>query len=228
MANVNWERLARAAGIGFVVFFIAGFIVYGDAPKVNASAIDIASFFDGDRSRVLSGLVVIGIAFLLLLWFLGALANAMREAGEGRLALTVIGMGATFVSIQAVTGAIAGSLALNIAAIGDEGVLRALNTLIATGDAIAAYPLAGLILAATVGLSRSGVIARSWYMWIGLLAAILAFLHGTNWATSGFWSATGGYVFVTIIAGLGWTLITSWLLYTAEARAPERAAVPTT
>jgi len=60
---------------------------------------------------------------------------------------------------------------------------------------------------------------------------VLVLLHGTNWATSGFWSASGGYLWITIIAGLGWTLITSVLLYTrapATAAAPERAAVPTT
>jgi hypothetical protein len=55
---------------------------------------------------------------------------------------------------------------------------------------------------------------------------VLVLLHGTNWATSGFWSPTGGYLFITVIAGLGWTLITSVLLYTkvpVTAAAPERA-----
>lgn len=67
----------------------------------------------------------------------------------------------------------------------------------------------------------------AWYSWLGLLAAALALLHGTNWATSGFWSATGGFLFVAIIAALAWTLVTSVLLSmrVAETERPPDAAV---
>ena len=215
MTGVNWERWARASGIGFVVLFIVAFITLGEPPKVNDSTDEIVSFFDGDRGRVLTSMIVFGIAFILLLWFVGAIANALREAGEGRLGATTIAMGATFVSLQAVIGAIAGGLAL--------------NTLTGSVDLIAAYPFAGLIAAATVGFTRLRLLPY-WYGYVGLAAAVLVLLHGTNWATSGFWSASGGYLWITIIAGLGWTLITSVLLYTrapATAAAPERA-VPTT
>ena len=230
MTGVNWERWARASGIGFVVLFIVAFITLGEPPKVNDSTDEIVSFFDGDRGRVLTSMIVFGIAFILLLWFVGAIANALREAGEGRLGATTIAMGATFVSLQAVIGAIAGGLAVNIAATGDAGVVQALNTLTGSVDLIAAYPFAGLIAAATVGFTRLRLLPY-WYGYVGLAAAVLVLLHGTNWATSGFWSASGGYLWITIIAGLGWTLITSVLLYTrapATAAAPERAAVPTT
>ncbi len=226
MTSVNLERWGRAAGIGFVVAFIAAFIVYGEPPKVNASSDDIISFFDGDRSRILASMIVFGVAFFLLLYFVGAIANALREGGQGWLAASTIAMGATFVALQAVTGAIAGGLALNIASIGDEGAVTSLNTMLTSVDVISAFPFAGLVLAASIGLSRAGILA-GWYAWLGVIAAILVVLHGTNWATSGFWSGTGGYLFVTIIAGLGWTLITSAALYskaTATERAPETAS----
>jgi hypothetical protein len=221
---------ARASGIGFVVLFIVAFIVLGEPPKVNDSTDEIVSFFDGDRGRVLTSMIVFGIAFILLLWFVGAIANALREGGEDRLGATTIAMGATFVSLQAVIGAIVGGLALNIAATGDAGVVQALNTLTGSVDLIAAYPFAGLIAAATIGFTRLRLLPY-WYGYVGLAAAVLVLLHGTNWATSGFWSASGGYLWITIIAGLGWTLITSVLLYTrapATSAAPQRAAVPTT
>ena len=121
---------------------------------MNDSTDEIVSFFDGDRGRVLTSMIVFGIAFILLIWFVGVIANALREAGEGRLGATTIAMGATFVSLQAVIGAIAGGLALNIAATGDAGVVQALNTLTGSVDLIAAYPFAGLIAAATVGFTR--------------------------------------------------------------------------
>lgn len=219
--TVNFERWGRAAGIGFVVAFVAAFIVYGEPPKVNATSDDIVSFFDGDRGRILTSMIIFGVAFLLLLYFVGAIANALREAGQGWLAATTIAMGATFVALQAMTGAIAGTLSLNIAAAGDTGTITSLNTLLSSVDVISAFPLAGFILAASMGLSRAGILA-GWHAWLGLLATGLVILHGTNWATSGFWSPTGGYLWVTIIAALGWTLITSWALY-AKAPVGERA-----
>ena len=230
MTGMNWERWARATGIGFVVMFIVAFIVLGETPKVNDSAQEIVSFFDGDRGRVLTAMILFGIAFSLFVLFIGAIASTLREAGRGGWGAVTIAAGAGFVALQAVIGAIAGALALNVAAAGDEGVLTSLNTLTSTVDVISAYFFATLVLAATIGLSRAGLVA-TWYRWIGLIAAVLVYLHGTNWSTSGFWSPTGGYLFVTIIAGLGWTLITSVLLYMsapATAGAPERAAVPTT
>jgi hypothetical protein len=228
MTNVNWERWARASGIGFVVLFVVAFLIYGEPPKVNASGTDIVSFFDGDRGRVLTGLIVFGVAFTLLVWFIGTMANTLREAGEGRVAATTIGMGAVFVGVQAVSGALAGGLALNIAAIGDEGVVRSINTLLSSTEVISSYPLAGLILVSSAGLKRAGILT-DWASWIGTPAAVLVLLHGTNWATTGFWSATGGYLWITLVAWIIWTVVTSWTLYSkAAAGAPERAAVPTT
>jgi hypothetical protein len=43
MINVNWERVWRASGIVFVVFFIVAYVIYGDQPKVGASADELAS-----------------------------------------------------------------------------------------------------------------------------------------------------------------------------------------
>jgi hypothetical protein len=225
MTSLSWERGARATGIGFVVMFIIAFIVYGDPPKVNDSAAQIASFFDGDRGRVLTAMVLFGIAFILLLGFIAVIASTLREAGKGGWGAATIAAGGAFVALQAVTGAIAGALSLNIAATGDEGVLRGVNTLLSSIDVISAYPLGALVLATTIGLARAGLVP-AWYSWLGFLAGVLVLLHGTNWASSGFWSPTGGYLFITVIAGLGWTLITSVLLYTkvpVTAAAPERA-----
>jgi hypothetical protein len=227
MANVSWERWARASGIGFVVMLIASFVVYGEPPKVNDSATQIASFFDGDRGRVLASMILFGIALMLLVAFIGVIASTLREAGKGGWGSATIAAGAGFIALQAIAAAIASALALNIAAAGDEGVLTALNTLLSTVGVITAWLLAALILAATIGLSRAGLVA-AWYGWTGSLAGVLVLLHGTNWSTSGFWSPTGGYLFVAVIAGLAWALITSVLLYRQAPATMAERAVPTT
>jgi hypothetical protein len=140
-------------------------------------------------------------------------------------------LAAVWVALQASITMVAGGLALNIAAAGDNGgVLVALNTLTWTGDLFAAFLLAGIFAATTIGLVRAQILP-SWYGWLGLVATLAAILRATNWARDGFWSPSGDWVLVTIVCALVWTLVTSILLVRrapATAGAPERAAVLTT
>jgi hypothetical protein len=72
-ATVNsWERLWRSSGIIFV-FFIIAYVVYGDQPKVGASADTLVSFYDSHRARIMIASMLIGVAVLLLLWFAAAI-----------------------------------------------------------------------------------------------------------------------------------------------------------
>jgi hypothetical protein len=51
--TINWERWARAAGIGFVVFAVLVFVVGGETPGVGDPVKDVVSDYDGDRGQVL-------------------------------------------------------------------------------------------------------------------------------------------------------------------------------
>jgi hypothetical protein len=82
MSNVNWERLWRSSGINFVVFFIIAYVIYGDQPKVGASAVKLVSFYDGDRTRILIATVIFGGAVLFLLRFAAAIASTLRDAAR--------------------------------------------------------------------------------------------------------------------------------------------------
>ncbi len=224
MAGMNWERWGRASGLGAVVLFIVAFLVLGEAPKVDDSAAKIASFYTDERGSALTAMVVYGFTLLLALWFIGTVANILREAGEGRAGATSVAMGVTFVGLQAATIAITGALAHSLAGEGDVGVVRAMNTVNWSFDTVSAFPLAGFILAVSVGLWRSATLP-SWFIWPGVVAAGFVVLHGTNWAKSGFWSQTGDYIFISMIAGLAWLALTSVLLYLrapAAQPAPER------
>jgi hypothetical protein len=83
MLAPDWERLWRSAGIQFVVLFVVAWVIYGDQPKVGASADTLVSFYDGDRTRILIATVIFGLAVLNLLWFAAALSSALRDAGQG-------------------------------------------------------------------------------------------------------------------------------------------------
>ena len=83
MKALDWGKQWRGAGIAFFVLSVVAFVFYGDQPKLGASAADLVSFYDGDRTRILIASAIFGLAVLNLLWFAAALAAALRDAGQG-------------------------------------------------------------------------------------------------------------------------------------------------
>lgn len=209
---MNWERWARATGVGFVVLTAAAFIVGGEAPTVTDSTEDLISYYDGDRGKVLVSALLFGFAVLLFLWFAAAIATLIREGGEGRLGATVVATATAFVTVQLVVTAITASLAYSIAGQGDPGVVKALFDLQWVLDMFAALASAGFVLAASIGLMRTRAVPP-WLSWAGIAVAALFLLRTTNWAREGFWSPTGEYVFILIVAALLWILTTSVVLF---------------
>ena len=212
--SLDWDRWSRLSGVAFVVVAIVAFVIIGEPPKVDGSLDELVSFYDGDRGRVMTGMAVFGLASVLLGWFVGTVANLLRGAGEGRLAGTSIALASAFIGAQLILSGITGALSLNIAAAGDAGVIGALHTTQWTIDTMSAFPMAGLLLALAVGLTRSGILP-SWTFPAGAAAAVIALLRGTNWAEDGFWAPGGGWTVVTIIAILLWFLMISVMLFRA-------------
>ena len=203
---------ACAAGVAFVVFTIAAFVVGGEPPKVSDPAADVVSYYDGERGQVLVSSFLFAVALGFWIWFGGTLANSLRERGEGRVAATIVGAVSAFVSIQLMTTAMNGILAHSVARSGDDGVTQALFNLTWGLDVVAAIPSAVFFLAASLGLMRTGMIPV-WLSWGGVGVAALFILRSTNWAREGFWSPTGEYVFILIPLALLWILITSIILF---------------
>lgn len=208
---IDWERWARAAGIGFVVFVVLAFIVGGETPGVGDPVEDVVSYYDGDRGQVLVSSALFAVALGFWIWFAGTLANNLRERGEGRVAATVIGAVATFTAIQFVGTALNAVLAYSVAGSGEAGVTKALFDLTWALDVLAAVPSAVFFLAASVGLRRTAMIP-GWLSWAAIGVALLFGLRITNWASDGFWSPTGAYLMVLIPLTLLWILVTSVIL----------------
>jgi hypothetical protein len=158
--GMNWERWGRAAGIGFVVFAVAAFIVGGETPKAGDPVEDVISYFDGDRGQVLVSSVLFAIGLGFWIWFAGTLANNFRERGEGRVGATVIGAVAAFASIQFVGTGLNAVLAYSVAGDGDAGVATALFDLTWALDVLAAVPSIVFFSAASMGFLRTGLISR--------------------------------------------------------------------
>lgn len=224
-AGLDWERLGRASGAIFVVIAAVAFIVMGEQPAISDAPEEIVAYFDGDRGRILTGTVLFGIALAMSGFFVGTIANMLREAGQGRVAATTIVLGGAFLAIQCLVTAVSGALALNIAAAGDAGLAHALYSLGWASDVLSAFPLAGVLVVISIGLSRVRAIP-DWLLFAGLGAALVTALRGTNWARDGFWSPTGAWAIITIIVVMLWLLVTSVVLYRAAGAAPVAMAAP--
>lgn len=225
MGAMNWERWARAGGVGFVILAAAAFIVGGEAPTVGDPTADLISYYDGDRGQVIVSSLLFAFALLLFLWFAAAIANLLRGSGEGRVAALVIAAATAFVTLQLALTGMAASLAYSIAGGGDPGVVKALFDLQWVLDMFAALPVAVFVLSSSVGLMRIRAVP-SWLSWAGVALTALFLLRTTNWAREGFWSPTGEYVFILIPAAMLWILVTSITLFRAASSSSEAAERP--
>jgi hypothetical protein len=116
--SAGWERGARAAGAVFVVLAVVGFVAGGEAPKTSDSAAEVVRYFDSNRSQVIAGSVIFAVGLVFLVWFAAAVANHLRENGEGRAAATVLAAGATFAALQLVRSTLYATLAFSVSVAG--------------------------------------------------------------------------------------------------------------
>ena len=139
-----------------------------------------------------------------------------------QVAATIIGAVSAFVAVQLVSTAITAILAHSVARAGEEGVVQALFNLTWGLDVVAAIPSAVFFLAASMGLRRTNMVP-AWLSAAGLGVAALFILRSTNWATEGFWSPNGEYLFILIPLALLWILTTSVVLLRSTAEPTARS-----
>jgi hypothetical protein len=220
-----WERLWRSSGINFVIFFVIAFVLYGDQPKVGASAGKLVSFYDGDRTRILAAAIFFGLAVLNLLWFAAALTSALRDAGQGGWGTAATAASAVLAGVFILMMTIGASLAYSIAGSGNDSLTSGLNDVIWVLGVMASFPAAMLVMAGSFGLWRAGLISNApFYAGVAAVLAVLA--GGTTWASDGFWAPDGAYArWVVPIVGVVWIAVVSGFLTRslATTRAPEPA-----
>jgi hypothetical protein len=228
--NLNWERIWRGGGIAFAVLFIISYFIYDDQPEVGASADSLVSFYDGDRGRILTAMVIFGVGLLSLLWFAAAIATTLRDARQGVWGAAATAASAAMGAVLFVITAVDAALAFSIAGSGNDALTSGLNDLSWVLGVMVSFPVAMLIMAVTFGLRQAGIIP-SGFFWAGVLAIIVVLLRGTTWAADGFWSPSGFYSqYVAPIVALVWVTAVSGFLYVRSsstgASTPERAVKP--
>jgi hypothetical protein len=106
------------------------------------------------------------------------------------------------------------ALAYSIAGSGNRALASGLNDFAWASVVLSSFPRAMLIMAATLGLWRAGLISNVLFA-VGVAAIVLVLLGGTTWLSGGFWAPDGGYSrFVSPIIGLLWVVVVSRVLVT--------------
>jgi hypothetical protein len=166
------QKVAGCAGILFVVLFAAGIVLSGNSPALNASTAKITQYYQDHHAGILVSELLINLASVVLLWFLGGLHAILRQRDErGFLAPVVLASGVATVAVGIVsdlTGTVAGLLAAQHS-LGDPSLTRALLD-INTGVHLAFFPLT--VLTATLAVAiLQGAIGARWVGWLCVLSS---------------------------------------------------------
>jgi hypothetical protein len=207
MTKGRWERFAPLTGVAAVAFWVIGILVIegaGDTPGDNASASEIATYFESEEGSIYLGGLALFVGSLLLVWFAGSLRAhvAAAESGPARLASIVFGAAvvkAVF-DISFFAPRIAGAFGANDS---DTRLTpEAAQALWYAGDGffVAAEFAAALVLVATaVSVLRLRVLP-AWLAWASLLLAVVLLIPPIGWA---------GLIFGFPL----WLIVVSVLLY---------------
>jgi hypothetical protein len=208
-----WDRVAPGFGVVFAVFFLLGFLLIGDSPGLDDSPEEIATYFDEERGKLLTVIVLFGLAIVAFLWFLGSVVHALRvEADESRIAPTALGAGVVTASLFGGIVLLNAGLAFQIAEDGDAGVVAAVYDLAWVASTLISFPVAALVFATGIGVWRSRLLP-AWFGWASAVAAVAILSSGTTWARDGFWAPDGLYnAYITPIIFIAWTVVASVLL----------------
>jgi hypothetical protein len=228
MKPVDWQRVWRGAGIQFLVLFVIAGFFRGMQPKIGASADTLASYYDGDSTRILIAVVILGFSFLNLMWFGAAIASALRDAGKGGWGAAATASSTAFAGVWFVIITINAALAYSIAGYGNTALTSALNDLNWVFVVLTAFPVGMLIMSGSFGLWRAGILSNRGFA-LGVTAMVLVLLRATTWAGDGFWAPDGAYsqYVATAVMAL-WVIGISRVLLArrpSTASVPERAAV---
>jgi hypothetical protein len=219
--KLSFERLAASSGILFAILFVTGGLLPGSPSKWNASAMDIESYLQGKNKELVAGSIIVGIGYILFLWFLSAFAGVFREAGQDRAATVMYGAGIATVAIAAVGDGLQLGLA-KVTYTADPGTVAALYGVTSWLYGRVFWTAAALAFAVWIATRRSKALP-AWYGLLSLAAGCVFVLGGVATKDTGFASITGGMGFVAFLGFAVWIAISSLLLMQRTAEAPAAA-----
>jgi hypothetical protein len=180
------ERLAPLTGVGFLIFYIVGFVVVGSTPDfMDSPAANLKYYVANDTDAMLGGMVLL-LAAVFLLWFLGSIRRvlSMAEGGDGRV--TAIGFAGGTVGVALLVAGLV-AFVLPAARFDEQNKLDSITATVFTDLSnglmgIAAPISLGILLVATavVGI-RHGAFPKVW-SWFTALLGVIMLIPLISWA----------------------------------------------
>jgi hypothetical protein len=224
--SIMWERAGAAAGIAFVAFLLASFLVIPEAPPaLDDPVADIRSYYVDHSSAFQASAYLTGLAGLFFLCFLGTLGAVLAKATSARSArLVVLPAGAIVLALAFVNIAVMDALATRVAAEADQAVIRALYDVQAFTITMAAFPIAAFVGAVSIA-SRGARLLPPLVDRLGLVLVLGWLISGFGvFVESGAFSPTGAVGFVVLFLWIAWILAVSASLLRSSGTAASRDA----
>lgn len=221
MNRWSMERMAASSGLAFAVLLIVSGFLPGSPKKWNASAADIQSYLQGKHKELVASMILSGMAYIALLWFLGSFAGMFRDAGQGRLATIMYGAGVATIAIAAVGDGIQLGVT-KITYTSDSSTVAAMYGVGTWLYARIFWTMAAFALATWVASRRSKAMPE-WYALLSLLGACIFIVAGLSLKDTGFSSISGGMGLIGFLSIAVWVGISSLVLMLRSAEAPAAA-----
>ena len=205
------KQLLPLSGVAAVLLIIAGFIVGGETPDVDASLQEITSYYTDHESelQIASALLALGAFFFLL--FSAAIASLLRGSRDGGGAAGTVSLAGGIVFAVGVT--VFAGLGFTAGDVVDDVSPDSLQTLHVLGSDMfftVAVGTAAFLLGTGVGTLKANALP-SWLSWAAIVIGVIAI------------TPIGFFAFLAL--GI-WTLIASVMLYMRVRASAAPAPVP--
>lgn len=215
MASRGLRLWSSLSGLVFVVLAVLGVIFLFDGPS-DGSPAKMTAYYGSSSHRTHThiGWILTGLGLFVLIWFVAALRERIRESEQGDTFLsTVVLVGGTVYVAVAMAGI---AIADAIRTMSDDtyhhqvysGVIHAANDASYILVVTAGVGMAALIFATAVAVRRYAILPR-WISWFGFVAGVAAIFS---------------VIFFTMMLWLLWIAAASITLFLASR--PEAAERP--
>jgi hypothetical protein len=195
-------RTGGIAAIVFAVLFVVGFLFVSDTPEGDESNLKWLRYYaDSDNRRmIIIGAIVLALAAVAFLVFLGVLRERLRNVSPGSewVGTTAFASGLLFVAMLAVstlgTASVSASIEFGDApVVRDADVLRTFESLGIGALVLFGAAAAGLLIITTsVAAGRSALFPR-WLVVAGYVAGVIVLV--------------GGLLFLPLVLFVLWMLV---------------------
>ncbi len=211
---MKWERYGALAGILAIILIVASVVVAGSPPKTSDSAEKILKYYRDNEGGLKASAVLGGLVTIPILWWAATLWATLRRADGGQPGLAVaavLGLVLTG-TLQAVSGAISATVALELKNVGPAEAKFFYLLSFGLGAA-GAFGVAVLVLA-TSAVSLRTKVFPGWLGGAGLVLGAALIVSGASIASTSDGLAALGLV--SILLWALWVIVLSVLMFRAK------------